>query len=283
MSRYKTINLYDAEKGKNIGRTIKIANFENEEDMYEYIEQIKKEQREKNKIFKDKKEKKVISNIESTTALTDINNFIIDKNTGTSTVILGASKRGKSTIMMYLYRKYYQQNKDFISTLFSGNYHIEAYKKSKNLLIGDGFNDRSEKYVQMQKYINSKTKNKYDFLNLFDDVLDLKYKTIINKLILTFRNSNISTIMCLQYTYLLSKMNRANVNNIIIFGSNTEESKRDLIELYLKQHLINLGYKTYQDRLNFFDYVTKDYGFFYMNNIHQTFSIHKIPYNKIIE
>ena len=281
--KYKTITIYDAEKGKNIGKTFKISNFENEDKLLEHIEKIKKEQREKNKIFKENKINNTKTKIQSSNILDNIDNFILDKNTGTSTVILGSSKRGKSTIMMYIYRKFYQNNKNFISTLFSGNYHIDAYKNSKNLLIGDGFNEDSENYIKMQKYINSKTKNKYDFLNLFDDILDLKYKSIINRLILTYRNSNISSIMCLQYTYLLSKMNRANVNNIIIFGANTEEAKRDLIELYLKQHLINLGYINYIDRLNFFDYVTNDYGFFYINNLKQSFSIHRIPYNRIMD
>lgn len=282
MSKYKTFVMYDAEKKKNVGRTIKKADFKTEEELNQHIEKLKQEQKEKNKKFSEERKTQVQSKISSTTILDNIDNFTLDSKTGNSTVILGSSKRGKSTLMMYIYNKFYKDDKDLIATLFSGNHHIDAYKHSKNLLIGDGFNEQSEKYIKMQKYINSKTKNKYKFLNMFDDLLELKYRDILNRLILTYRNSNISTVICLQYTYLLSKMNRANVNNIIIFGANTEEAKRDLIELYLKQALINQGFVNYVDRLNYFDYITQDYGFFYLNNITGNFSTHRIPLSKII-
>lgn len=274
--KYKTLVMYDAEKKKNIGKTITKANFKSEEELAEHIKKLQEEQREKNKKFTESKNeihKTIVTNIQH---LNNIDNFILDKNTGNTCCILGSSKRGKSTLMMHLYNKFYEPDKDYISTLFSGNHHIDVYKHTKNLLIGSGFNPLSEKYIKLQKYINSKTKNKYKFLNMFDDILELKYKNLINNLVLTYRNANISTIICLQYSKLLSKMNRSNVNNIIIFGSNSDEAKFDVIELYLKQFLINQGMKSYVERLNYYDKVTSDYGFFYINNITSSISTHRL-------
>ncbi len=275
---YVKVALYDAEKKKTIGKTINRANFKSERELKKYIDKLKEDQKEKNKKVKEQTLEKTAEKIVtmSNNTMNNIDNFILDEGTGNSTVILGSSKRGKSTLMMHLYKKFYMDDPNFLSTLFSGNHHIDVYKNYKNLLIGDGFNTQSEKYVKLEKYINSKTKNKYDFLNLFDDIIDLKYKKLVNNLILTYRNANISTIMCLQYGYLLSKMNRANVNNIIIFGCNSAEAKKDMIELYLKPFFLNKGLESYKEQSNYFDEVTNDYGFFYINNIRNSFSTHRL-------
>lgn len=279
--KYRTVTIYDASRRKHTSRTLKIADFKNEKALDKEINRIKEEQKEKNKLFKENKKTEQDEQMKNTVQqqLNNIDNFHLDKNTGNSCVILGSSKRGKTTMMIYLYNKFYSQDKDYISTLFSGNYHINAYNDSKNLIVGDGFNLSSEKYVKMEKYINSKTKNKYKFLNLFDDIIDLKYKKLVNDLILTYRNSNISTIMCLQYAYLLNKSNRANVNNILIFGCNSEEGKKDLIELYLKHYLLDMGLNTYSERVNYFDKVTSNYGFFYINCVKGVMTTHRILIN----
>jgi len=206
----------------------------------------------------------------------NISNLRIDKNTGTTTCIFGSSKRGKSTLMMNIYDTFYSNNKDFISTLFSGSPQLKIYKGNKNLLISNGFVDKSTKYIKLLKYINMKTDNFYKFLILIDDIIDQKYSKVVNNMVLTYRNSNISMIMCLQYVYLLSKMNRANINNTIVFGSNNSEDERNNIETLLKPYFINLGFKTYIDQCNFYKYVTKDHGFIYIDNLKNTITFHRL-------
>lgn len=206
----------------------------------------------------------------------NINNLRIDKNTGTTTCIFGSSKRGKSTLMMNIYDSFYSNNKDYISTLFSGSPQLKIYKGNKNLLISNGFVDKSTKYIKLLKYINMKTDNFYKFLILIDDIIDQKYSKVVNNMVLTYRNSNISMIMCLQYVYLLSKMNRANINNTIVFGSNNSEDERNNIETLLKPYFINLGFKTYIDQCNFYKYVTKDHGFIYIDNLKNTITFHRL-------
>lgn len=206
----------------------------------------------------------------------NISNYRVDPNTGQTTCIFGSSKRGKSTLMMRLYDNFYKPNRDIISTLFSGSPQLRIYKGDKNLLISNGFVDKSTKYIKLLKYINMKTKNFYDFLVLIDDIIDQKYSKVVNNMVLTYRNSNISLIMCLQYVFLLSKMNRANINNTFVFGANNAEDEKNNIEVLLKPYLINLGYKSYIDQVNFYKYVTKDHGFFYIDNLHNKISFHRL-------
>lgn len=201
----------------------------------------------------------------------------LDPGTGNSTVILGSSKKGKSTLMMHIYETHYKTDPDFICTLFSPNIHAEVYRKDGKMLTCHVFNHQSEKYVKLEKYINSKTGNRYKFLNMFDDIIQkIQYAPLVNDLILTYRNSNMSTILCLQYLKLMSKMNRANANNIIIFGSNSAESILDLINTFLRPYFKRMGIVDENEQVALFKYVTENHGFFYINNGIDHLSYHRL-------
>lgn len=285
----KRIALYDAESNRNKYISLRYTDFDTEDQLEIYINKLKQEQRLKNKLFKETKLKNIIEDKINhpmiynpvpidmdTNTMPNINNFMLDNGTGNSTVIFGSSKAGKTTLMMYLYRQFYDDNKELISTLFSGNMQNISYSHLKNLIIADGFNDKSEKYIKMHKYINMKTNNHYNFLEMFDDILDMKYSKLINNLILSYRNSNISSIICLQYIKLLSKQNRANCNNIIIFRNNTDEAIKDVIETFLKSYFLNLGLRRYDEQYNFYKEVTSDYGFFYLYPKLNRITIHRL-------
>lgn len=190
-----------------------------------------------------------------------------------STILLGSSKRGKSTLLKYLFKRYYS-GKDFISTLFSINAHIPMYDDWK--LKCSVFNKRTEKYIEMEHHINKKTGNKYYFNNVFDDVLDIKYKTLLNNLLLTYRNSNMSTIVSLQYMFLLSKMVRANANNFLFFGFNSDEAILDVVKTFLKSHFQKMGIRNLTEMVAMYKKITDDHGFIYFNPISDSISYHRL-------
>lgn len=160
--------------------------------------------------------------------------------------------------------------------LFTMNPHIDIYKNHKNLIVCKTFNKETENVIKEQKYINMKTNNKYNFCNLLDDIIDVKYSALLNNLILTYRNSNISTIICLQYPKLINKSVRANINNVMLFNFNTDETCIDAINLFLKNHFNKMGYKTEDDKLKLYKELTKNHGFIYINTLHNHISFHKL-------
>jgi len=292
MKTYKPIQLYDATTKRNKSILIKSNDFKDNDEIENYIKQLRDEQKKINKLYKEGKlllpEESEIKVYEEPKLEKPIQfkNIIIsptielklDANTGNTCCIYGSSKTGKSSLLMHLYNKYYPYN-DYISTLFSINSHIGIYGSNKTLLKSNCFNQRSEKYIKLQKYINSRIKqkkNQYKFLNMFDDIIDTKHTKLVNQLIMTYRNSNISTIICLQYVYLLSKMNRANTNNIIIFDCNTNESCTDIIKTFLKPYFLKLGFKQFEQQMQFFKYITNNHGFFYINPNKDSISFHRI-------
>jgi molybdopterin-guanine dinucleotide biosynthesis protein len=190
--------------------------------------------------------------------------LIIEKGMGGFTIaFFGSSKSGKTTLMMALYKKMFDRAR-YISTLFSVNSQIEAYKDTKYLLRSSQFGPEEARYIRSQKFVNTGTNNKYNFMILLDDFIDIRHSAVFNNLILTYRNSNISTMICLQYVRLLSKQARGNVNNIMFFSSNSEEARTELIKVYLGSLFRRMGIvrEGWDDA---YQYYTRDHQYLYLH------------------
>lgn len=273
--------LYSAELYHNTGsgtihKTLKNADFGNDpERIQNEINRIRMEQKLINLKYKNGKSGIMIAQPQKGIIHDNDVELILDKATASSTAMIGSSKSGKSTLAMYLYDKYYNTKK-YISVLFCLNPQITVYKGYKDLIVSRGFDEKSTKLIKGMQYINTQCNNKYKFVVMMDDIIGAKYDRIVNELVLTYRNSNISSIFSLQYPKLLSPSNRANINNIFIFHFNTDECANSAIDLYLKDQFFKLGYKDKDSRLRFFREMTKDHGFIYVNPLHNTISFHRL-------
>lgn len=297
--RYKRVVMFDSEKGKNICTTLTSSHFESPEALEAHIKQLRINNTARNKEIKKQRDRdKAQGKIDAAAAVVIAPAVVeplipklppalqhssevalrLEKGTGSTCVLYGSSKRGKTTLMMYLFQKYwcYDVNKKSINTLYSGNSQLKVYKGDKHLLIADGFNADHEKYIKLQKYINTKTKNRYEFCNFFDDIIDAKYSRVINQMVLSYRNSNISMVMCLQYIYLLNKANRSNIHHVFCFGANSSEQEEGLINLLLKPYFVDLGYKDYNSQVLLFKEITKNFGFFYIDCLKNKISVHRL-------
>ena len=204
----------------------------------------------------------------------------IDEDTGTTTLIVGSSKQGKSTLLMEIFNKYYSKPK-YITTLFSISSHIKLYndkkKDSKNRLIKcRKFDESCVKYINEQRKVNFKNKNAYNFVEIFDDITNIRHNNLVNQLVLTYRNSNISSIISLQYINLLAKQSRGSINNIIFFGFNNDESIIVCLNSYLKSHFSKMGYKTENEQINLYRKLTKDHQFLIYHPQSNSLSLHKL-------
>lgn len=199
----------------------------------------------------------------------------LDPGTGNTTFLMGSSKQGKSTAMMHIYDEYYA-DENFISILWTNSPQIPLYKKPK-LLRSNCWGKKAETIIKSERHINQKTKNKYKFLNMMDDLIEIKGSTLINDLVLTYRNSNISSIISLQYSNLFSKSSRANANNVVLFGFNTDEAIEVVIRSFLNGYLSGkLGIKSVPDQINWYKKMTADHKFIYVKPAGNHVSFHKL-------
>jgi len=209
------------------------------------------------------------SDIHAPEALSEIH-LRLDAGTGNSTALLGSSKQGKSTCMMQLFRQHYAAQ-DCVSTLFASNPQIALYE-GKRLIVSQAY---VPKLIKLAASINRKTGNHYEFCFLLDDIVDKRDDVVLRELILTLRNSNLSSIVCLQYGNLLAKVARANVNNLLLFGFNSDEAIELICQQYLATHLRSQGIQK-QDWGRYYREATRDHGFIYVHPSSNEVSYHRL-------
>jgi len=198
--------------------------------------------------------------------------FTLDPNTGNTILLLGASKAGKSTFIMSLFNSLFGNSQDscdggYIPVLFSANKHAAIYKDKRlnNVLKCDKFDKNGITLINQCQKINKTCDNDYNFLFMFDDIIDMSSKVIIRKLILTYRNSNISSVISLQYPKLIQPAERGNINNVLFFSFNYYEIIESVIKLFLLHEFKKMGLKTMGDMVNRYKELTDDYHFLYFN------------------
>lgn len=192
---------------------------------------------------------------------------IYNPESGASTLaIIGSSQTGKSTLWAHIYNLFYDNNK-YCSILYTVSPEMKVLGKinKEYLIIRNNFNHEDENTIEMQKYINDEKNNKYNFLNIFDDIVDNKYSKTVDKLCLVYRNSMISTIISTQYPFLISKKNRSNINSFALFKFHQFNFIEEMIKTYLKPLFIDILGKdaTMDQMIELYQEATKDHGFIY--------------------
>lgn len=194
----------------------------------------------------------------------DFINMDFNDNSGNSILCIGSSKAGKSTAMMALFNKYFN-NKKYISTLFSVNSHIPIYNNKGDLIKINKFVIQSEQIIKDMKKINmlSEPINKWRYCILLDDIVDARYSRILNNLLLTYRNSNFSSIISIQYAKLISKAARCSANNLLFFSQNLQEGIESVLRSFLGAEFGKLGVTKMNDQISLYRLLTKDHAFIY--------------------
>jgi hypothetical protein len=271
MSKFINVTLYDAElydKGKPF-KSSKLVNVDGKTDdeITQLVNDIKNRQKIKNETFREMKP--VARNGRPPKIRGEISNLPIkfDEKTGNTFVLFGASKSGKSTLMMKLYHDQWNYPlKSTLTTLFAMNSQIPIYD-DKWIIKCDRFDNRCADYIDWQRKTNKLNENKFIFLNMFDDIIDVRHKSILNNLLLTYRNSNMSAMICLQYVNLLSKAARSNVNNVFLMHMNTDESIDVAVRAYLAALLRKIGISM-DNSVQWYRDNTRDHNFVYINPSH---------------
>lgn len=197
----------------------------------------------------------------------------LDENTGNTGAIIGSSKMGKSTLLMHIYKQYYQREvpEKIIAILFAQNSHIPMYKTSGLITIDRWCKDIIEGEKKIQKFSD----NGHEFVNFIDDFIDLDKDMTLKNLLLTLRNSKISSYICLQYANLLNKASRSNVNNIFLFGQNTDEAAQVSVDCWLETYFKKMKIPK-EEWVPYFKEVTKNHGFFHIHPQTNTVKICKV-------
>lgn len=182
-----------------------------------------------------------------------------------SFAIIGSSKSGKTTFLKYLVKKYFT---DEIKVLMTQSPQADIYETIKKECV---FCPAFIPDIIKECYkINKETKNHYKFLNIIDDVADIKAKNHpqMSKLLCLYRNSNISACVCGQDAFMLNANGRANVNYVCLFYQNTDNRCEDNIKAFLRSYFPrNLKM---EEKIQLYKLLTSDHSFLFIDNLNNT-------------
>jgi len=183
-------------------------------------------------------------------------------NGGVSIALIGASRSGKTTLLKHIYNKYF---KKYISVMFTMNSQAEIYKDlGDKILISDKYHPELLKEAHE---INSLCDNKYPFLFISDDYVNMKIKTDgeVVRALTIYRNANITSVFSFQGRTLMSAVGRNNINFIAVFKQQTPKEWESIIKEFLSMWL-PVG-MTMREMVDFCRLATADHQFFFIDNI----------------
>lgn len=152
--------------------------------------------------------------------------FAPDKS-GKTTLILGSSFTGKTYLLCEELNLIKPYEYDLI-ILFTESVHVPCLDRIRNrpdLIIKEGFDPKIPEFL---KKLNSRLGLRYNFLLILDDIISEKSsrKSTLGKMLTTYRNSNISTVVLAQYPTIIQKESRSNFHQIVLTGMRSPESNK---------------------------------------------------------
>jgi len=147
--------------------------------------------------------------------------------------LVGSTRSGKSCAMLWIWNKWFKEN--HITIMTTGSSQADIYKPlQKTAAISPAFYSDVIKETML---LNQKTKNKYKFLHIFDDMLDGKQSKSLSKLLCIGRNNGLSTIISGQELSILNSVGRTNLNYMCLFRLNSQTAVEKVVRAYLS-HII---------------------------------------------
>ena len=198
----------------------------------------------------------------------------LDHRTGCVIGFCASSRSGKTYLMKYLYDKYFK-DEDYITTMFACNRNAPIYDDmDKNIVQMTTFNQTMPKLAYK---INKATKNKYKFLFMNDDQVDssTKHSQTLKKMMVSYRNSKISTMITFQFASLLTKTARGNIHYMFLGRMSTEEGIEDIIRRFLNSYLGGRSVPMCE-KIKRYREVTSNYGWFLVDNINDRIAMVRI-------
>ena len=169
--------------------------------------------------------------------------------------LIGSTRSGKSCCMLYIWNEWFKDS--HITLMSTGSTQAEIYKPLANKAgIAPTFYPDIFKESML---LNRKTDNKYKFLHILDDCLDMKNSKALAKLLCIGRNNGMSTIISGQELTILNAVGRTNLNYVCLFRLNSQVSVEKVVRCYLR-HILPAG--TIESQCKIYTELTQDHWFF---------------------
>lgn len=267
-TRYVRKSVYSRRHKKHLTKNVSRERH-TEEEANEILKEFIKKVKEDNELYSSEKkdilERKSIHEIDNKQKESELEriemNKILDRltpDTGNSIMFFGRSKSGKTHCLFKLLDEWLIKDPSLIPIFFVGNTSNPMYEQYKKKF--PFFDSLKPSIILTLKEINSFVKKKYNFLIILDDVISLRHCNVVSNLTISFRNSNLSSLILLQNATLVMKNARANSSIYLMFNNLYEETKA-LQERFLKSMPFFQDVKNMDGKIKLYRQVTEDHNF----------------------
>lgn len=183
-----------------------------------------------------------------------------DAKFGMSFLLLGSTRSGKSTLVNYLFKKYFAKH---ISILMSNSLQSDAYKPLlKKCVTSDLYHPEVLKDLY---HINHETNNHYPFLVILDDLTHVRNDKQYQRLLTIYRNSRISGIVSAQSLTMFDRTARSNINFVLLGRLNADTAIEGVVKEYLISYFprnVNMS-----EKIAMYRQLTENHYWFVIDNI----------------
>jgi hypothetical protein len=188
-------------------------------------------------------------------ALEDMTLVDIGKPSGTTTLVLGSSMTGKTTALVHAMKIINKQKYYDVVICFTESINAAPLEGlPKTAIVSQAFFPR---IVKLAFDINRATNNRYRYLFILDDITNFRGKDTFQKMILTYRNSGISTLVLTQYSKLVAPSQRDSIHRIFFTGAKSGQERDFVVKNWLRGYIQDMGIKKHEDQVEWFRENTK--------------------------
>lgn len=163
----------------------------------------------------------------------------ITSNNGVTMGLVGSSGAGKSTVLREVFMDDVfgiRKDKDYIITVFTESPDSDAFQGlSKDIKVdGNGLDEEQINWAYRMNIIHGK---QFNFMFILDDVLQLRYQRQLERMFLIMRNTNITSVVSIQYPNLIPRPIRTSVYYIFCMRFNTREGVEMAVDYFLSSYI----------------------------------------------
>ena len=189
------------------------------------------------------------------------------ENNGVTYALIGSSGCGKSTLIRkvfldYLYVGPYAE-KDYVVTVYTLSKTSDALQHLPKDVLIDG-NGVDVDAINLDYKTNQEYDKHYNIVNILDDCIHIRHEKMIEQMFLIMRNSNITSVVSLQYGKLIPPSIRTSVYFSFCMRQNSPEAIEVMVRGWVGGFIPG---NNIQEKVRFYYRWTKDKGFFLFDNI----------------
>lgn len=163
----------------------------------------------------------------------------VNSDNGVTCGLVGSSGAGKSTVLRKVFMDDVfglRKDKDYIITVFTESPNSDAFiGLSKDIKVdGHGLDEDQINWAYRMNSIHGK---RYNFMFILDDVLQLRYQKQLERMFLIMRNTNITSVVSIQYPNLIPRPIRTSVYYIFCMRFNTREGVEMAVDYFLSSYI----------------------------------------------